>query len=137
MRAGVQVHEMAEQDLLKLVEGLANGERVDGAAVIAVGDCLSLLRHIPDESVRLILTSPPYNVGLEYERVLPINAYVAWCRRWLSELARICAPDGSVLVNLGYLEAPGRGKAVPIAYLLWEHLELYLMQEIVWYFRAG
>ena len=36
-------------------------------AVVYPGDCLDLLRQIPDESVALVITSPPYNIGKPYE----------------------------------------------------------------------
>ena len=38
--------------------------------VVYPGDCLDLVRHIPDESMQLIVTSPPYNIGKEYEKKL-------------------------------------------------------------------
>ena len=72
-----------------------------------------------------------------YESVLPTEAYVSWARLWLSELARVVTPTGSVWLNLGFCEVPGTGKAVPLSYLLWNEVPLYLVQEVVWYFRAG
>jgi len=38
--------------------------------VVFPGDCLDLMHYIPDESLQLIVTSPPYNIGKEYERKL-------------------------------------------------------------------
>ncbi|MHC4355627.1 MAG: hypothetical protein ACYTE3_19510 [Planctomycetota bacterium] len=38
--------------------------------VVYPGDCLELLQRIPDESMQLIVTSPPYNIGKEYEKKL-------------------------------------------------------------------
>lgn len=110
---------------------------VPDRAVVATGDSLQLLQLLPDESVDLVLTSPPYNIGKSYERVLPIDDYLRWCESWLAELHRICAPAGSVWINVGYLSVPGRGTAVPIPYLLWGLTELHLVQEVVWFFRAG
>ncbi len=74
---------------------------------------------------------------MAYEDALSIEDYVRWCRAWLNELQRICSPTGSVWINLGYTAVPGRGTAVPIAYLLWDALRMHMVQEIVWYFRAG
>jgi DNA modification methylase len=44
--------------------------------VLYQGDCLKLLRDIPDESLQLIVTSPPYNIGKEYERKLKLSQYI-------------------------------------------------------------
>ena len=96
-----------------------------------------MLRRLPEASVQLVLTSPPYNIGKSFEQVLPVDDYVAWCVEWLRELDRVCAPNASIWVNLGYTAVAERGTAVPIAYLLWGRLPFHLMQEVVWYYRAG
>ncbi len=44
--------------------------------VVYPGDCLKLLKDIPDESLQLIVTSPPYNIGKEYERKLKLTQYL-------------------------------------------------------------
>ena len=41
------------------------------------------------------------------------------------------------MAQFGYTEVPGRGRAVPIAYLLWDRIPFYLMQEVVWNYGAG
>jgi adenine-specific DNA-methyltransferase len=53
---------------------------------------------------------------MPFEEQLSTGEYVDWATEWLSELARVTAPDGSVWLNLGFCEVPGRGKAVPITY---------------------
>lgn len=40
-------------------------------------------------------------------------------------------------MNLGYLDLPGRARAVPIPYLLWHRIDFYLVQEVVWHYGAG
>ena len=101
------------------------------------GDAVELLRQIPAATVPLVLTSPPYNIGKPFEAVLPVDEYVSWCGEWLGELDRVCTPNASVWLNVGFTSVAGRGTAVPIAYLLWDKLPFYLMQEIVWHYRAG
>ncbi len=44
--------------------------------VVYPGDCLGLLKRIPDESMQLIVTSPPYNIGKEYEKRLKLRTYL-------------------------------------------------------------
>lgn len=100
-------------------------------------DCLEGLPHVPDGSVALTFTSPPYNIGKPYETVMDVGDYVDWCRRWLSEVHRATAGSGSLWLNVGYTEVPGRGLCVPIGYLLWGATDFYLLQEVVWHYGAG
>ncbi len=100
-------------------------------------DALEGLRSLPDNSVDLTVTSPPYNIGKEYEAALPLPDYLDWCAKWLGEIYRVTKSDGALWLNLGYLEVPGKGRAVPISYLLWDKSPFYLLQEIVWHYGAG
>ena len=110
---------------------------MDSSWQILVGDCLDRLAEIETGSVALVLTSPPYNIGKPYEQVLPLRAYLEWCRRWLAEIRRVLDPTGAAWINLGFVEVEGHGKAVPLAYLLWPFLDLYLVQEVVWRYENG
>lgn len=106
-------------------------------ALLYQGDCLELMAQLPDcLGVPLTVTSPPYNIGKDYEAVRPVPEYVAWCSRWLTEIDRISARDAAFWLNLGYIQTEG-GKAVPLPYLLWDKCPMYLMQEVVWHYGAG
>lgn len=100
-------------------------------------DCVEGMRRLPAGIVDLTVTSPPYNIGKEYEAISQVENYVEWCESWAVEVARICAPRGSFWLNVGYLSVPGRAKALPIPYLLWDKIPLFLVQEIVWNYGAG
>jgi adenine-specific DNA-methyltransferase len=109
-----------------------------GSALLWQGDALKLLDRLPGGSVQLVVTSPPYNIGKPYEPRQTVEEYVAWCSRWLNQIARVLTPTGAAWVNVGYTSVPGRGVAVPIPYLLWPHLgELHLLQEVVWHQTNG
>ena len=57
-----------------------------------LGDCLEVMRSMPDKSVDLIFVDPPYNVGKDYGTYkdnLPENEYFAWCLKWINEIKRI------------------------------------------------
>lgn len=101
------------------------------------GDALEHLARMPDACVDLVVTSPPYNIGKEYEGRLEIAAYLEWCAKWMNAIFRVLKPEGSFWLNLGYFEYPGRARAVPISYLLWDKAPFYLNQEIVWHYGAG
>jgi adenine-specific DNA-methyltransferase len=85
----------------------------------------------------LTLTSPPYNIGKEYESIQDTEDFISWCSTWLNLIHKNTSETGSLWLNLGYLEVPGKGKCVPIPYLLWDKSDFYLQQEIVWHYGAG
>lgn len=101
------------------------------------GDCLDYLRRIDAETVPLTITSPPYNIGKEYESIQRIEDYVAWCEKWIRQLYRATSDRGAFWLNLGYVSLPERAKAIPIPYLLWDRVPFFLLQEIVWHYGAG
>ncbi len=100
-------------------------------------DCLAALRRLPAATVALTVTSPPYNIGKAYETPLPLEQYLTWCGAWMAEIHRLTQPDGAFWLNLGYLEVAGKGKAVPLSYLLWDRSPFYLLQEVIWNYAAG
>jgi len=100
-------------------------------------DCLEALPHLTNECIDLTVTSPPYNIGKEYENILPTHQYIEWCKFWIQEIYRVTADKGAFWLNLGYISLPDKAKAVPLPYLLWEHIPFFLVQEIVWNYSAG
>lgn len=68
----------------------------ENAVTLFRGDCTVLLDSIPDESAQLIITSPPYNIGKEYESELAMRDYVAWQVGVAEECVRILEPRGSL-----------------------------------------
>ncbi|ACK72814.1 DNA methylase N-4/N-6 domain protein [Gloeothece citriformis PCC 7424] len=100
-------------------------------------DCLEGMAKLPNEIINMTVTSPPYNIGKEYEDILSLDEYLAWCKRWIQEVYRLTTINGSFWLNLGYISIPKRAKAIPISYLLWDKIPFYLIQEIVWNYGAG
>src|SRR5579859_8168991 len=90
------------------------------------GDCLTFMKNIVSEVIDLTVTSPPYNIGKEYEKPLPLTDYIDWCEKWIDEIYRITKPNGSFWLNIGYVELPGKAKALPIPYLLWNKTNFYM-----------
>lgn len=61
------------------------------------GDCLEIMKQIPNDYIDLILTSPPYNTNMKYDNWndnMSFEDYWKWCKLWLSECYRILKPDG-------------------------------------------
>jgi adenine-specific DNA-methyltransferase len=100
-------------------------------------DCLEALKNLPSEWVNLTVTSPPYNIGKEYEDKMPLDQYLNWCKNWINEVYRLTIKTGLFWLNLGYLSIPNKARAIPIPYLLWNKIPFYLIQEIVWNYGAG
>lgn len=102
-------------------------------------DCLKGLKAMKEAglTVDATITSPPYNIGKEYEKVLPVETFISWLIEISNEIFDITKADGSYLLNVGYLDVPEKGRAVPITYLIWDKIKFYLNQEIVWNYGAG
>lgn len=101
-------------------------------------DCregLYKLRH--NVFVNGCITSPPYNIGKEYETKQPINAYIEWLSDILNLVSESICNSGMMMLNVGYLNMEEKGHAIPIPYLLWDKISMYLQQEIVWHYKAG
>lgn len=71
---------------------------------LRLGDCVEGMRGLPDESVGLVVTSPPYNLGIAYGKYkdrLTEEAYLAWSVEWAGEVKRLLKPNGSFFLNVG------------------------------------
>jgi modification methylase len=90
------------------------------------------MHQIPDNCVALMVTSPPYNVGKEYDEDLDIDEYLALLHRVFTETYRVVEPGGRVAVNVANL---GRKPYLPlnqyVAGLLTE-IGFDLRGEVIW-----
>jgi adenine-specific DNA-methyltransferase len=108
----------------------------DGIAIYN-RDCLNGMNAVAPGLVDLTVTSPPYNIGKEYESSMALQDYVNWSESWIKAVHRLTCHGGSFWLNLGYVSMEGRARAIPLPYLLWDRIPFYLMQEIVWHYGAG
>ncbi len=76
-----------------------------GCITLYLGDCFLGLEHlIHPESVDVLVTSPPYNIGVSYNGYddrIPRNEYLAWMKRWAMLVQRVLKPAGSLFLNIG------------------------------------
>jgi adenine-specific DNA-methyltransferase len=102
------------------------------------GDCLELLRSIPDGSMQLIVTSPPYNLGKEYERRLQLQTYLADQSAVIRECVRALSACGSICWQVGnYVDD---GAIIPldtVLYPIFQKLGLRMRNRIIWHFEHG
>ena len=69
------------------------------------GNCVEVMKNLPEGSVDLVVTSPPYNCGIKYDThidTLPMDEYWNWTKDWLTESYRILKDDGRVSINIPY-----------------------------------
>jgi adenine-specific DNA-methyltransferase len=102
-------------------------------------DCVVGMQRLVDSGVKvhLLVTSPPYNIGKSYEENMPLGDYVEWCSKWLGIVGNLVSDKGAFWLNLGYNCVPGKAKALPLSYLLWDKVPMFFVQEIVWNYAAG
>lgn len=74
---------------------------------IHLGDCRELLAELPDESVDLVVTSPPYNLGKEYESKKALEVYIAEKTEVLEECVRVLKQSGSIFWQVGSFSEDG------------------------------
>lgn len=107
-------------------------------AIVHKGDCLDMLSQIPDNTLQLVVTSPPYNIGKEYERKLKIEHYVEQQARVIKESVRALSSTGSICWQVGnYVD---RGAIIPldtILYPVFHDLGLKMRNRIIWHFEHG
>jgi adenine-specific DNA-methyltransferase len=113
------------------------------AVTVFTGDCLKLLKRIPTGAARLVLTSPPYNVGKSYELTQTLPEYLQGQREVIAECVRITAEGGSICWQVGH-HVNGRGQVIPLDIILHplfaDHeatAEIRLRNRIVWHFEHG
>ncbi len=100
------------------------------------GDCLEVLKKMPDNQIHLAITSPPYNVGKEYDDhndKMNYKEYLKWLNLVWAETKRVLVPGGRFCLNI----APtGIKDFVPIHHdfaRLLKRLKMIFRTEIIWY----
>ena len=120
---------------------IAPAFHADARAVVYEGDCLKLLASIPVESIQLIITSPPYNIGKIYEQRSPLELYLGFQRHVIAECVRVLKPQGSICWQVGnFIDKKGLGSIVPldtVLYPIFEKFGLKLRNRIIWHFEHG
>jgi adenine-specific DNA-methyltransferase len=110
----------------------------DADATLYHGDTRELLAQIPDNEVQLIVTSPPYNVGKEYEKVIDLNKYLKDHEEIIKEYVRVLSPNGSICWQVGNFVKDGEVFPLDILfYPMFKKYGLKLRNRIIWHFGHG
>lgn len=105
---------------------------------LACEDNLTFMRPLKDGSMKLIVTSPPYNIGKKYERRTPLDLYVESQAQVISECIRLLHPNGSLCWQVG--NHVNKGEIFPldtILYPIFKQHGLKLRNRIIWHFGHG
>jgi len=106
--------------------------------VLFTGQCADLLKSMPNGSVALVITSPPYNVGKEYEKAKPLTRYLEEQEPLIRELHRVLTVSGSICWQVGNYVDEGEVFPLDILYYdLFKRLGMQLRNRIVWRFGHG
>lgn len=99
------------------------------------GDCFDYLKNLPDQSVDLIVSSPPYNIGKEYEKKTALQVYLEAQTRLLTECKRVLKDTGSIFWQVGSYSNPKNGSLTPLDvkfFPILEDLDMIPRNRIVW-----
>ena len=111
----------------------------DQRCLLYHGDCRQLLDALPESSVQLIITSPPYNIGKAYEERKTLQEYLRLQREVILRCTRVLHPTGSLCWEVGN-HIVGRSEILPLDIPLHEIFSsfgLKLRNRIVWHFEHG
>jgi site-specific DNA-methyltransferase (adenine-specific) len=110
----------------QLPDPVATVDRSGATLRFFQGDSLELLGRLEPASVGVIVTSPPYNLGIRYRSYddgMPRKEYLAWTSQWIRAAARVLTPDGSLFLNVG-AKPTDPWTALDVAQAAREHLTL-------------
>ena len=117
---------------------IATDFSINEQAVLYHGSCLDLLKKIPNKSIQLIVTSPPYNIGKEYEKKTKLSNYIEQQSQVIKECERVLSESGSICWQVGNFV--DNGSIIPldvVLYPLFIDLNLVMRNRIIWHFEHG
>lgn len=115
-----------------------NKFHADGWIVLHHGDTMDLIATMPSGSIKLIITSPPYNLGKEYETRVRLRSYLETQAIVIKELIRVLNDGGSICWQVGNYVEDGEVYPLDIYYYdIFKDHGLRLRNRIVWHFGHG
>jgi site-specific DNA-methyltransferase (adenine-specific) len=102
---------------------------------LRAGDCVAGMRGLPAASVDIVVTSPPYNLGIRYsgyDDAKPRKRYLAWCCEWAREVKRVLTGGGSLFLNIGAAPAnPMLPHEIAVAFR-----EIFVLQNAIHWIKS-
>ncbi len=107
---------------------------MDKGITLICADAIDALKNIPDKSIRLIVTDPPYNLSKDYGNNTDnksFDEYLDFTRNWLKQAKRVLTDDGSIYVFMGM-------RYISYLYnILEKEIGMYFNSWITWYYTQG
>ncbi len=129
---------MSELPLFRSIKPIESDFNPDAEIVIFSGDVSEFVAQVPDNSVALVVTSPPYNLGKEYETRVSIEQYLKTQSQLMAQLYRILREDGSICWQVGNFVENGEVYPLDILYYpIFKELGMKLRNRIIWKFGHG
>ncbi|GBC73369.1 DNA adenine methyltransferase YhdJ [archaeon HR04] len=100
---------------------------------VFLGDARDVLKRFPDNCIHLVVTSPPYNVGKEYDEDLTLSEYLSFLREVIAQVSRVLVWGGRICFNITNI---GRRPYIPLhKYMidLFEDKGFLMRGEVIWY----
>lgn len=105
---------------------------------IVIADILNVADDFEEQKFKLIVTSPPYNIGKPYEKKQTLESYLAWQEIVISKMPRILADNGSIIWQVGnYVD---KGEIFPLDIYFYPIFKKYgfkLRNRLIWHFEHG
>jgi len=109
-----------------------------GTIIFYHGDAIEFLKSLPDNSVSLVVTSPPYNIGKEYEKKTTLDEYLKFHTKVIAKIYDVLKNNGSVCWQVGnYIDD---GEIIPLDVKFYEIFKSFgfkLRNRIIWHYRHG
>lgn len=106
--------------------------------IFKIGESLDYIKTLPDKSIKLIITSPPYNLGKSYETKVKIEEYLETQEEIITELVRVLSDDGSICWQVGNYVNNGEVFPLDIYYYnIFKKFNLKLRNRVIWRFGHG
>jgi len=106
--------------------------------VLGWNDVIEFMETLPNRSIKLIVTSPPYNIGKPYEKRKELDEYLDWQKEVIEKCKHLLHPNGSICWEVGnYVE---NGEVFPLDvffYNIFKNLGFKLRNRIIWHFGHG
>jgi len=100
---------------------------------VYLGDCIEIMKKLPDKSIDLVFADPPFNIGMKYDvhnDNMPYEEYYNWSEKWIRETHRILKDDGTIYVAIG-------DEFAAEINLILKKTGFYFRNWIIWYYTFG
>jgi len=129
---------MSDLPLFRSAKPIETNFNPKAEIIMFPGDVGEFISQVPDNSVALVITSPPYNLGKEYENRVSIERYLETQAELIAQLNRVLREDGSIYWQVGNFVEKAEVYPLDILYYpIFKELGMNLRNRIIWKFGHG